>query len=90
MSLEDFTALLGGRVPVPVTYTPDAAVERALRQSDFPVERIPRPGADLIARVGVAQYLQGLTISSAALDANYLRRSDAEIFFAPKAGRAPE
>jgi hypothetical protein len=40
--------------------------------------------------VGLAQYLQGLTISSAALDANYLRRSDAEIFSAPKAGRTPE
>jgi tRNA threonylcarbamoyladenosine biosynthesis protein TsaB len=90
LSLEDFTASLGARIPVPLTCTPDEAVERALRQSGFPVERIPRPGADLIARVGVAQYLQGLTISSAALDANYLRRSDSEIFSAPKAGRAPE
>jgi tRNA threonylcarbamoyladenosine biosynthesis protein TsaB len=90
LRLDDFTASLGARFPVPITYTPDAAVERALLQSGSPVERIPRPGADLIARVGLAQFLQGLTISSEALDANYLRRSDAEIFSAPKPGRAPE
>jgi hypothetical protein len=90
LSLDDFTASLGTRIPVPVTYTPDATIERALRQSGSPVERIPRPGADLIARLGVAEYLQGLTISSATLDANYLRRSDAEIFSVPKSGRPPE
>lgn len=90
LSLDDFTASLGTRVPVPVTYTPDATIERALRQSGSPVERIPRPGADLIARLGVAEYLQGLTISSATLDANYLRRSDAEIFSVPKSGWPPE
>jgi len=90
LSLDDFTASLGTRIPVPVTYTPDATIERALRQSGSPVERIPRPGADLIARLGVAEYLQGLTISSATLDANYLRRSDAEIFSVPKSGWPPE
>lgn len=90
LRLEDFTASLGARTFVPVTYTPDANVERALRDSGFPVKRIARPGADLIARLGVAKYLQGLTISSAALDANYIRRSDAEIFSAPKSGRPPE
>ena len=90
LSLDDFTASLGTRIPVPVTYSPDATIERALRQSGSPVERIPRPGADLIARLGVAEYLQGLTISSATLDANYLRRSDAEIFSVPKSGWPPE
>jgi tRNA threonylcarbamoyladenosine biosynthesis protein TsaB len=90
LTLEDFMASLGARTPVPVTYTPDAAVERALCESGFPVERIPRPAADLIARLGVAKYLQGLTISSMALDANYLRRSDAEMLFAPKSRRPPE
>jgi tRNA threonylcarbamoyladenosine biosynthesis protein TsaB len=90
LSLEDFTALLKARNPVPVTYTPDATVENAVRQSGSPVEIIPRPGADLIARLGMAKYLQGLTISSEALDANYIRRSDAEIFSAPKPERRPE
>ncbi|MGA2962085.1 MAG: tRNA (adenosine(37)-N6)-threonylcarbamoyltransferase complex dimerization subunit type 1 TsaB [Candidatus Korobacteraceae bacterium] len=90
LTLEDFMALLGARIPVPVTCTPDATVERALRQSGSPVEIIPRPQADCIARLGVANYLQGLTISSEALDANYLRRSDAEIFSAPKPVRSPE
>jgi tRNA threonylcarbamoyladenosine biosynthesis protein TsaB len=90
LSLEDFTAWLGARIPVPVTYTPDTAIEKALRQSGSPVERIPRPAADLIARVGVAGCLQGLTISSEALDANYLRHPDAEIFFTPTSRRPPE
>ena len=71
MSLGDFTASLGARIPVPVTYTPDATVERAVRESGSAVEKIPRPGADLIARLGVAKYLQGLTTSSEALDANF-------------------
>ena len=90
LSLEDFTASLGARIPVPVTYTPDATVERAVRESGSAVEKIPRPGADLIARLGVAKYLQGLTTSSEALDANYLRHSDAEIFATPKSARPPE
>ncbi len=90
LSLEDFTASLGARNPLPVTYTPDATVERAVRESGSAVEKIPRPGADLIARLGVAKYLQGLTTSSEALDANYLRRSDAEIFATPKSARPPE
>jgi tRNA threonylcarbamoyladenosine biosynthesis protein TsaB len=90
LSLENFTASLGARIPVPVTYTPDATVERAVRESGSAVERIPRPGADLIARLGVAKYLQGLTTSSEALDANYLRHSDAEIFATPKSARPPE
>jgi tRNA threonylcarbamoyladenosine biosynthesis protein TsaB len=90
LRLEPFVALMRARSPVPLTCTPDASVESTLRESGSPVKRVPRPGADLIARLGVTQYLQGLTISSEALDANYLRRSDAEIFSAPKPGRPPE
>ena len=33
LTLEDFTASLGARNPLPVTYTPDATVERAVRES---------------------------------------------------------
>jgi tRNA threonylcarbamoyladenosine biosynthesis protein TsaB len=84
LSLPEFVASISARAPVPLICTPDATVESALRQSGSPVQSVSRPGADLIARLGIAQYLQGMTISPEALDANYLRRSDAEIFAAPK------
>ena len=88
LSLEEFVSSMRTRVPAPVICTPDASVESALRQAGSLVQRVPRPQADLIARLAVAQYLQGQTISSEALDANYLRHSDAEIFPAPKLGTA--
>ena len=90
LSLEEFVGLMRARIPAPVICTPDASVESALRQAGSPVQRVPRPQADLIAHLGVAQYLQGQTISCEALDANYLRRSDAEIFSAPKPARPRE
>jgi hypothetical protein len=34
-----------------------------------------------MARIGAVKLLAGETVSVEALDANYLRRSDAEIFF---------
>ncbi len=42
---------------------------------------VGRPGSELIARLGLKKLLAGNTVSSEALDANYLRRSDAELFF---------
>jgi len=45
-----------------------------------PIARIQRPGSDWIARIGLRKLLAGVTVSVEALDANYLRRSDAEIF----------
>ena len=44
LSLEDFTASLGARIPVPVTYTPDATVERAVRESGFRRGKNSAPG----------------------------------------------
>jgi hypothetical protein len=40
-----------------------------------------RPDSSMIARIGARKLMAGQTISVEALDANYLRRSDAEIFF---------
>jgi hypothetical protein len=42
---------------------------------------VGRPGSEMIARIGSGKLLAGETVSVEALDANYLRRSDAEIFF---------
>ncbi len=57
-------------------FTPDANIADALRATV-----IPQPMADLYARIGAERILAGNTISPAELDANYIRRSDAEIFF---------
>jgi tRNA threonylcarbamoyladenosine biosynthesis protein TsaB len=63
--------------------TADASIEHALRADGADVEMAERPRADLFARIGVARFRQGATISPEALDANYIRRSDAEIFSTP-------
>ena len=49
---------------------------------------VPRPTSADIARLGLHKLLAGETVSVEALDANYIRRSDAEIFSLPRiAGR---
>jgi tRNA threonylcarbamoyladenosine biosynthesis protein TsaB len=45
-----------------------------------PVLVVERPGSEMIARIGLRKLLAGETVSVEALDANYIRRSDAEIF----------
>jgi len=40
----------------------------------------PRPGSEVIARIGLRKLLAGKTVPVEALDANYIRRSDAELF----------
>ena len=82
----DFLTWLSARNPVPLTYTPDATIENRVRESGSPVERVARPAADLYARLGLQKFRLGETASVETLDANYIRRSDAEIFSAPKLG----
>ncbi len=80
LSLTDFIAEAAERNPLPAVYTPDATVERALQAAGIAVEAVARPRADLIARIGATRFGEGKTISAEELDANYIRRSDAEIF----------
>ena len=70
--------------------TPDAQIIEVLR----PIVRdtfgscfalVSRPTSESIARVGLRKLRAGETVSVEALDANYIRRSDAELFF--KGGR---
>lgn len=65
-------------------FTPDEAVAQALRSGGQAVTLVVQPLADLIARIGWHKLMAGETVSAEALDANYLRRSDAEIFSLPK------
>jgi tRNA threonylcarbamoyladenosine biosynthesis protein TsaB len=48
------------------------------------VQEVARPGSEVAARIGLQKLLAGETVPVEALDANYLRRSDAEIFFKAK------
>lgn len=49
-----------------------------------PVTLVEPMRADAIARIGVRKLLAGETADPSTLDANYIRRSDAELFSLPK------
>jgi tRNA threonylcarbamoyladenosine biosynthesis protein TsaB len=70
-------AELAGRTTI---MTPDQSVADAARAKGCQVEEIERPRSDTIARLGWRKILSGDTVSPEALEANYVRRSDAEIF----------
>jgi tRNA threonylcarbamoyladenosine biosynthesis protein TsaB len=61
--------------------TSDAPVADLASAAGANTEVVERPGSEMIARIGLRKLLAGQTVSIEALDANYLRRSDAEIFF---------
>ena len=81
LAQESFLRSLPGRATV---VTPDAAIAALPLPPGVKLCQIDRPGAELIARIGLQKILAGRTVSAGALDANYVRRSDAEIFSAPE------
>ncbi len=60
--------------------TPDSSVAAVARGGGFEVEEVGRITSAAIARIGWERILQGHTTSPEDLEANYIRRSDAEIF----------
>ncbi len=73
----------------------DGFVERPSRQksriittfekfADGAVTLVDPLQADAVARIGLRKLLAGETVDPATLDANYIRRSDAELFSQPK------
>jgi len=64
--------------------TPDAAIAALVLPAGTKLRQIERPGAETVARIGLCKILAGETVSADALDANYVRRSDAEIFLKPR------
>lgn len=64
--------------------TADPAIEKLLAEHSITARRLERPGAEVIARIGLKKIRRGEVVSVAELDANYIRRSDAEIFSLPK------
>ena len=81
LTLAEFLAAADTRL----TLTPDHAVAEAARSAGLRVEEIERPRSDAIARLGWKKILSGQTVLPEQSEANYIRRSDAEIF--AKGGR---
>lgn len=81
LTREAFISLLPNAARV---VTPDASIASMAMPDGTTVRHIPRPGAEAVARIGLRKMVLGQTVSADALDANYVRRSDAEIFSAPK------
>lgn len=59
--------------------TPDAKIADFIREKGFRAIQIDRPRADIIACLGFEKTQLGDVVSPEALDANYIRRSDAEM-----------
>ncbi len=64
--------------------TPDASVFDALRAERSDARLVAPLQADEIGRIGLRKLLAGEVEDHATVDVNYIRRSDAEIFSAPK------
>ena len=58
-----------------------AAALAQTRFRDAPQTTVPRALAGAVGRIAVVRWAQGLGTSPAAADANYVRRSDAELFW---------
>lgn len=81
LTMEEFVALAsGGRSSI---LCPDTRLAEMLEKRALRVTRMERPGADAIARIGYRKILAGQTVSPESLEANYIRRSDAELFGKP-------
>jgi tRNA threonylcarbamoyladenosine biosynthesis protein TsaB len=63
-----------------IVTTPDPALAEALREAGTPVSSVDYPTAEMIARIGWQRLQGGHTVTPEQLEANYIRRSDAEIF----------
>ena len=60
--------------------TSDKSIAETLRAKGVPAAEVAVQGSDAIARLGWKKILAGETVSPEALEANYIRRTDAEIF----------
>ena len=64
---------------VPVV-TSDPGIAELMASAGSSVLHVDRPGSAAAARIGLRKILAGETVGVEELDANYIRRSDAEIF----------
>jgi tRNA threonylcarbamoyladenosine biosynthesis protein TsaB len=64
--------------------TPFPKFAEALAQAGRDVTLVPPLQADAVGRIGLRKLLSGDVADPATLDANYIRRSDAELYSPPK------
>jgi tRNA threonylcarbamoyladenosine biosynthesis protein TsaB len=84
MSREEFLAEAKGvSVTGHAVVTPDAALAEAVRAAGIQVRQIEYPNGGVIAQLGWEHHQRGETVRPEELEANYIRRSDAEIFSQP-------
>lgn len=76
LSREEFLAENKSQLAI----TTDASIAEFVRSSGFEVKLVPHPPGGDIARFGWERIQRGETVLPENLEANYLRRSDAEIF----------
>ena len=81
MTQLDFSQLLENNANAQLI-TPDADISE-LARFHMRVMQMDRPQADEFARLGYYKIAAGDTVPGEALEANYIRRSDAEIFSKP-------
>jgi tRNA threonylcarbamoyladenosine biosynthesis protein TsaB len=79
LTVIEFAAETQAGAVVPIL-TSDTGIAAAMQERGHTLQLVPRPRSDVIARLGALKIAHGQTISPEALDANYIRRSDAEIF----------
>ena len=75
LTLPEFLAAAAGQQVV----TSDPKLAEALRQAGAIVQSVLQPHADSVARLGFEKIQTGQTVTPEALDATYIRRSEAEI-----------
>lgn len=68
----------------PWLITSDSAIAALAASAGVTAQEVARPGSDDAARIGLQKLLASDTVPVESLDANYIRRSDAEIFFKPE------
>ncbi len=79
LAMQEFTVDARGRLVA----TPDEPMAEKAQAAGLQVVDVERPRSDAIARLGWGKIQAGETISAEDLEANYIRRSDAEIFSNP-------
>ncbi|HEV2114437.1 MAG TPA: tRNA (adenosine(37)-N6)-threonylcarbamoyltransferase complex dimerization subunit type 1 TsaB [Terriglobales bacterium] len=75
---EEFVALVRGKLAAVIT--PDRLPLDWARKHGLQALEVEHPRSDALARIGLKKLLAGEIVSPADLEANYIRRSDAEIF----------
>jgi tRNA threonylcarbamoyladenosine biosynthesis protein TsaB len=63
-----------------IIVTPDLALAEVAHARGLLVQKVERPRTDVIARLGWKKIARGEIVSAEALEANYIGRSEAELF----------